>query len=166
MMVKRMRFLDELLHCQGAPYVWKGKGMHLWDRDKGHIAHAFGRDVFDCAGLVTTALQRSGGPDWRYTHNAQTLFDLSIPAVLRSRPLHLLFYGPHEKAVDHVAVIIGCAACHDPPKYLKIEAAGGGRQTLVPQVPLGVARVMVRRENRTDFLGERMLPPDVLEPSY
>lgn len=167
MIARRTRWLDALLEAQGAPYVWGGHGWDIWTLKNGephYGSHDFGVEVFDCAGLFTTTLWKAGGPDLRRSHNAQTLFDACLPAQLHNRPLNALFYGTHEKAIEHVALIVGCSACEGPISTLKIEAAGGGRGTVVPRVPLGLAKVMIRRENRRDFIQEKMLPPDWLEP--
>lgn len=154
-----MDWLRALLATQGAPYVWGGHGMELWAAN-GMVPHAFGGvDVFDCSGLVTTTLWRIGSVDWRRSHNAQYLYEACAPTPDR-QPLALRFYGPSVLDVRHVAVNIAAWGKSD---VLKIEAAGGGRETTAPRSPLGNARVMVRLENRADFLCARSLPADVLE---
>jgi hypothetical protein len=171
MPANRDRFIDELLARAGSPYVWGGNGLWLWT-PKGLVIHSWTQPVYDCVGLVKVALLSAGGPDLRATHNAQSLYDASTPAAVSHRPGNLLFYGENVSGVvrvEHVAVVVGCGACQcatlgAKSGYVKIEAAGGGRGTVEPQRdPLGPARVMPRRENRRDVLGEYDLPHSMLD---
>jgi hypothetical protein len=156
--VKRRAFVEALLEQDGCPYVWGGKGLQLWGWP-GMQNHTFGMPVFDCSGLVTFALWRAGGPDWRGSHNAQVLHDAST-LVTTPRAGNLLFYGRSTSAVTHVAVLLSSELT------LKIEAAGGDHRTIMPKFPLHDARVSVRLENRTDFVGERCLPSSLLEYAF
>lgn len=137
------------LQYLGAPYVWKGKGDVLWT-PAGLARHAFGRPVFDCSGLVTVAIHESGGPDYRATQNAGTMFaawpiapDPEARGVLR-------FYG-HTGHVSHVAISMG----RTNGVLEVLEAAGGDETTACPKAG---ACVRVGPELRRDFVGARVLP--------
>lgn len=136
------------LHYLGAPYVWKGKGDVVWT-PAGLVRHAFGRPVFDCSGLVTTAILDAGGKDYRATHNAALMFaqwerarDPEARGVLR-------FYGTTK--VSHVAISMGRVN-----GVLEVlEAAGGDQLTTCPKPG---ACVRVGPELRRDYLGSRVIP--------
>ena len=75
-------FVDRaLLYC-GAPYIWQGKGQHVWT-PKGLKVHGFTTiedstkliNVFDCSGLVTCCLNEELRIDLRGTHSAKTILD-------------------------------------------------------------------------------------------
>jgi len=134
----------------GAPYVWKGKGWKLWS-PTGLIAHSFGRQVFDCSGLVTTSLLRAGGPDLIATHSAQTMFDQFAEAPDPTARGVLRFYGDRQTRVTHVAICMGPVN----GKVEVLEAAGGDSRTDCPKPG---ACVRVGPELRRDYLGSRVLP--------
>ena len=133
----------------GAPYVWRGKGLELWDA-AGAKSHHWGEPVFDCSGLVTTAIHEAGGPDWRLTHSAQTLFDAlaraETPRTPRGTFGELKFYGASPKSVTHVAIDLGHG--------LVLEAAGGDATTTTPAIARARgARVRVVFDGRHDCVG-------------
>ncbi len=139
----------------GSPYVWQGKGKSLWS-PRGLILHAWVGQVFDCSGLVTCAAKLAGGPDFRATHAAQTMFDEFPVAGDFEAPGVLRFYGTSRTNVTHVAICTG----HDAQgRVLVIEAAGGDQTTTSPMVAQQRgAKVREGHEMRRDFLGGRVMP--------
>lgn len=102
----------------GAPYIWKGKGDVLWSV-QGLKPHAHGVKVFDCSGLVTSAMLSAGHKDLRATHSAQVMFD-TFPRIKVTLPVTepiLMFFGTGPKAVTHIGILT--------PEGL-YEAAGAG----------------------------------------
>lgn len=134
----------------GRHYVWMGKGALCWT-PQGLRPHKWtGLEVYDCSGLVTSALHAAGGPDWRATHSAQTLWDALQPTE-RGELGALHLYGRGPAAVTHVALSLG--------NGLVVEAAGGDSRTLSPaDATRAKASVRVGWERRSDFLGARSLP--------
>lgn len=120
----------------------------------------------DCSGLVTWALWRAGGPDWRQTHNTDKLWnELSVPQMLR--PGDLAFYGGkglpeggrEPKDVSHVMIWL-----FDPgggSGGLVVGASGGDSTTIdaVAATKQG-AYVKCHRTHlyRDDFRAFRTLP--------
>ncbi len=136
------------LRYLGAPYVWRGKGLDLWS-PVAPLSHHWGEEVFDCSGLVTTALKDAGGPDWRFTHSAQALFD-ELKPVDAGAFGSLKFYGANAKAVTHVAFDLG--------NGLVLEAAGGDSTTVTPSIAKQRgAKVRVALDYRRDGVGSRAL---------
>lgn len=135
----------------GAPYVYRGKGLELWD-PSGPKTHHWGVDVFDCSGLVTTAYRDAGGKDLRFTHAAQTMFDEFPHRSADALEFGLLkFYGASVKAVTHVCFSLG--------NGLVLEAAGGDATTRTPaDAKARGARVRVVFDGRHDLVGWRALP--------
>jgi cell wall-associated NlpC family hydrolase len=135
----------------GAPYVWKGKGLELWDV-AGPKSHHWGFPVFDCSGFVTTAYREAGGKDLRFTHAAQTMFDEFPHRSADASDFGLLkLYGASPANVTHVGLSLG--------NGLVLEAAGGDATTTSPS--LAKARgacVRVVFDTRRDFLGWRAWP--------
>ena len=134
----------------GRHYVWQGKGTLCWT-PSGLKPHKWtGLEVFDCSGLVTSAIHAAGGADWRGTHSAQTLWDSLEPAEAHQLgALHL--YGSGPRGVTHVALALGGGRI--------VEAAGGDSRTLSPADAVrSKASVRVGWERRSDFLGARSLP--------
>jgi len=144
------RFVRKALGYCGAPYIWGGNGLQVFNTSTKRLeSNRFGRHVFDCVGLVNVALAETGGPDWRGIKNAQTLFG-DLPAAERALGLGaLLFYGSGPLNVSHVAISI------DTEGWI-VEAAGGGRQAVSLPSP-GSVRVRDWQE-RGDYLGTRVLP--------
>ncbi len=97
-------FLEHCIAQEGKPYIWGAKGP----------------DTFDCSGLVTYALHKAGGPDWRATHSSARLFEC-LPVVTEPEPGDLCFYGSPER-VTHVMVVIG-------DKIGRVIGASGGNGT-------------------------------------
>lgn len=137
----------------GSPYVWRGKGDLLWSANSpGFTRHNWGRNVFDCSGLVTWALWAAGGPDLRLVENAQTLCD-RLPPTFGAGP-HLRFYGEHDR-VTHVAFAWGeDSAGPGVGPRLVLEAAGGDHSTVSPT---DGAVVRIGRELRRDCIATRRL---------
>lgn len=133
----------------GAPYVWRGKGLQVWT-PAGLARHDWAEEVFDCSGLVTCAVHACGGPDWRATHSAQTLFDVLAPALPWAVGA-LRLYGKSPRQVTHVALVLGQGSI--------VEAAGGDARTTTPALARARgAAVRVGPERRSDFVGARQLP--------
>ena len=80
--------LDQL----GKPALWGAKGP----------------DAFDCSGLVTSGIRAVGGPDLRNCDNAQCLFNDTMPlsSPEMALPGDLLFFGPSQEHVAHVAIVL------------------------------------------------------------
>lgn len=144
------RFVRKALGYVGAPYIWGGNGLQVFSPSKRLEPNRFGRPVFDCVGLVNTALKEVGGPDWRGTKNAATLFAELQPAEHSFGLGTLLFYGASASNVSHVAISL------DSEGWI-VEAAGGGRQSISLPSP-GSVRVRDWQE-RGDYVGSRALPP-------
>lgn len=143
-------FVRSALRHVGAPYLWRGKGLDIWTPE-GLRSNGLGVLAYDCSGLVTSALRDAGGPDWRASHSAQTLFDTLTPAPTADRFGVLRFYGASPTAVTHVAIGLG--------NGLVLEAAGGDSHTTSLQAARAAnARVRVVLDGRTDLLGARLLP--------
>lgn len=135
----------------GAPYVWRGKGLELWDA-AGPKSHHWGFPVFDCSGFVCAAYLEAGGPDLRFTHATQTMFDEFPHRSTDALEFGLLkLYGSGPKTITHVALSLG--------NGLVLEAAGGDATTTSPSVAKARgACVRVGFDGRHDFLGWRCWP--------
>ncbi len=133
----------------GQPYIWQGKGAVKWT-EAGLVP--LDTPGLDCSGLVTCSLLEAGGPDWRATENAQSLFEKLVKGQFASvfKP-HLRYYGASKQSITHIAFGIPVAqgGC------LVIEAAGGGHLTLKPEPS---ARVFFHYETRRDLAGVTPLP--------
>lgn len=101
-------------------------------RSKEGCSYIFGRkgpNTFDCSGLVTWAIKQAGGPDWRFTHNAQGLADVLQPVDrLAVGEVLLAFYGYSWDHVDHVMVLV--------PDGRVFGACGGDHTTTTPEKAL------------------------------
>lgn len=165
-------FVSVGLPLIGSPYVWRGKGLYVWDAIKGLIPNPWGENVFDCVGLVTHMLWRAGGPDYRASMNADS-FWLS-PMLTQVSPASLgdfRFYGrPCTRTeakkrgselplATHIAVSLG--------GELVLEAAGAGDDCTSPKDArrLG-AGVRVAFDKRSDLLGTRRLPFNQFQGSH
>lgn len=136
----RARFLTHVLEQLGAPYVYGAAG---------DVHH--GRKCFDCSGLVTWALQKTGGPDMRAFHNTRRMWD-EFPSADAPKPGTLVLYGPPGEP-HHVMVYVG--------EGVVVGASGGGRSTLsVGDAEAAGAKVRLcpRLDYRPDRLGLRELP--------
>lgn len=140
----RREFVAVVLEQMHVPYKWGGK------------LPALG---LDCSGLVTHALWKAGGPDWRQTYNTDKLWnELVEPQMLR--PGDICLYGGTGPAdVSHVMVWLmdpGGAA-----GGIIVGACGGDSTTTSQTIALRQgARVKVHRSHlyRKDFRGFRSLP--------
>lgn len=97
----RQKFVDLVVDQLGCLYIWNGKGEFLDDPES-----EIRTRVFDCSGLVTWCLYTLGGPDWRHTHRADTLYR-SLPSIASPLPGDLAFYGPPNGPAVHVVVCMG-----------------------------------------------------------
>ena len=142
---------DLLLILEHPPTYTRGRrsepsDLHLdpdWYREHGI-------EVFDCSGLITTALYRAHGPDLRFTHGAaqlQACCPADVPGALRLR-----FYPGH--VALRLRPVLQTPAELADSRPILIEAAGGGSATTAP-TPGGY----VRRgpERRRDFVAEGSL---------
>lgn len=138
------RFLDAALSQVGAPYIWGGKGGKQFrvdpSRGPGLYAHSFGRNVFDCSGLVTWAALEAGGLDQRGELSAKIILERFQPAPNEWESGVLRLYP------GHVAIVL----CEE----IVLEAAGGDSSTLVITPN---ARVRAGFERRTDFIAARRM---------
>jgi len=145
----------------GAPYVWGGKGEMVFDPQKGLVPHGFVQGdqlmhVFDCSGLVNWSIKKAGGPDWRATHSAQTLYDLCRNNVDPfDRPGSLVFCGRDFSRVTHVQLSLGGG--------LVVEAAGGDHFVTTPLHALERgASVRAHFNRRRDIILIARLPDTVV----
>jgi hypothetical protein len=111
-LVDPKRFLEYAQTLQAMPYVYGKKGPLC----------------FDCSGLVTYSLWKVGGPDWRYTHNAQDLADVLKPVIRPDAAAILLaVYGLDDEHVDHVMITVGdgrvYGACGGGPECKTLDLA-------------------------------------------
>lgn len=141
----------------GCWYVWKGKGATLWTKGRGLVPHNFGGLVFDCSGLVTTAIKQAGGADLRATHAAQTLFDELQECPTPDARGVLRFYGKSPERVTHVSISLGI---NERGHLGVLEAAGGDETTTTIEAAKARHNARVRQgpDLRRDFLGARYLP--------
>jgi murein DD-endopeptidase len=118
-LVDAARFLFYAFSKEGCSYLWDGKGPN----------------TFDCSGLITWALKAAGGPDWRYTHNAQVLADVLEPCeTMLPGEVLVAFYGKDWDHVGHVMVVVGdgrvYGACGGDSRCTTVEKSaarqGGG----------------------------------------
>lgn len=104
---RRQAFVRAALALWGTPYIYGGKSPA----------------GIDCSGLVTCALQASGGPDWRLTHNAQRIRTLlPVLSEREAQPGDLIFFGEKDGTLDHaehVVIYVG--------RGVVIGANGGGK---------------------------------------
>ena len=148
------RVIEEALKQVGAPYIWAGKGNALWT-PAGLEPHTRlpTNLVFDCSGLVTWAIWKAGGPDWRAAHNQSTLLAmlrLRDGKVDLTRP-HLRYYGIDKEHTSHIALALGRV----DTRTLVVEAAGGGPATRSPHPG---AQVFCHFEQRADCVDYTLLP--------
>jgi murein DD-endopeptidase len=170
----RTRFLRLLLDQAGQPYEWGGKGVQSNPRYFG----------FDCSGLVTWAYHAAGGPDWRETHNANTLLHVLPPPRLQVlRGGELVFYGRPDGTpgvepggnADHVMVYLGGSHMVTDAQGLHLAdgltgllwgACGGGHLTTTREaaaaMPDGGARVRAREG--LDYRHDRIAIRDIRFP--
>lgn len=128
-----------------APYIWQGKADMMWTPE-GLRRHAHGMDVYDCSGLITCALKAAGGPDYRATHSADTMWREFAPTN-KPEAGDLVFYGTMGKATHIEAVTVSGAY---------IGAMNGGPHVVVPNPE--AARVRLRTRAREDLIGFRANP--------
>lgn len=134
---RRTAFLKAALGFLGAPYLWGGRS---WSG-------------IDCSGLVTVALHAAGGPDWRATHNTDTLWG-ELAAVDLPAAGDLVFYGgsgPDD--VEHVMIHLALG--------MVFGASGGGRHItdlVTAQKARASVKVFETIPYRPDLRGFRTLP--------
>lgn len=165
-------FLELALQQIGAPYIWGGKGTHLFDPVKGLVGSPFlgseyGRAqlmVFDCSGLITYCMMKVTGLDQRPRWAAQTMHDDlppwqpgvgPNPAVKEPHHAHLRLYGSGPQHISHVSIGLGIV----DGKWLIIEATGGDRTTTsVVEAQKRGASVRCGFERRVDVQSLRVIP--------
>jgi hypothetical protein len=147
------RFVEFILSKENCDYVWPDPSNNYSGKD---LKIAKYKNVYDCSGLVTSALYSATGGklDWRSAKNAQALFDACEP--LKSKPKDkpcLAFYGPGKNAINHVMVVF--------PDGRAYGACSGGRWCLTPEIAKAKgARVRFRASHRyrDDFRGFAAIP--------
>lgn len=144
MKATRPRYLSALFDCWGVPYLWGGDDPDADDPEKAGL---------DCSGLVTYAIWKGGGPDWRRTHTAQRLWDV-FPETIAPKVGDLAFYGLTPLNISHVMVWLGGTV---------YGASGGNRDTVSVELAekLG-ARVKLKASHlyRPDWRGFCRIPFD------
>ncbi len=138
-------FLRYVLSQEGAPYVWAGKGEHVAGK-----RHDFRRKngsplmVFDCSGLVTWALKRSG---WKAARefNSHGMW-MHWRRTDKPQSGDLIIYGRPQLA-SHVEVLM--------PDGRYFGAIGGNSKTTQPTFG---AAVQYRKRARADVLGHLANP--------
>lgn len=163
-MTKEHQYIEEVGKQIGAPYIWGGKGTHLFSKEqKGlvgspFIGNEYGRPpllVFDCSGLMMWALYQVTGYDFRGVLHAQGMREKYQPlqAEALSRP-HFRYYGSAEKAT-HVALAVALV----DREWLIIDASGGdSTTTTILAAEKRGACVKLHFERRVDFVGASALP--------
>ncbi|HEX2617649.1 MAG TPA: NlpC/P60 family protein, partial [Flavobacteriales bacterium] len=148
------QFIEAAAKEIGAPYVWGGKGTHLFDPVRGLVVSPFlGKDwgvpplhVFDCSGLVTWAWKQVTDSEQRGQQNAQTLHDSLAPLQANVNRPQLRYYGGGAQHIFHVAI----GVCIVDGKWLVLEASGGDHTTTtVLMAQQRGARVRLGFEHRT-----------------
>lgn len=154
-MTNTQLFIEACLNEVGAPYIWGGKGTHLFDANHGLFPSPYFNvkkeqdrlKVFDCSGLVTWAMMRASGKDKRGQWSSSIMADGLENLHGDPKKPHLKFYGKGRNAITHVAV-----ALHRlDGRWLVVEASGGdgGTRTLLDAQQAG-AKVRVGFERRLD----------------
>lgn len=136
MTVSRKDFLCTALELMGTPYIWGGK-----DPVRG----------LDCSGLVTHALWLCGGPDWRWSHNSELLYD-SLKETKEPQPGDLAFYG--KGRISHVMIALGAL------DIVFGASDGDSSTTSAKEAKRRDAEVETRPSHlyRSDFWGWRAMP--------
>lgn len=138
----------------GVPYIWFAKGM-----ERGKVSQRvvlrepLSFLAFDCSGFVTSCLALCDGPDYRWSHHTDRMWN-EWPAVAEAdlKLMDLVFYGK-ENDPNHVMFWLG--------KEFAIGASGGGKNTTEPTPG---ARVRVTGVHyRKDLIGYRSMLPFVVE---
>lgn len=148
------KILEAAMSYIGCPYIWGGKGAAIWS-PQGSVLHGFNTPVFDCSGLMTQAFFDAGLGDFKFVHNAQTLFDKLKPPPVQNklyaeeRPL-IAFFGAGAGHVTHVGIEVSLYG-----RIYIIESAGGGSNTLMPTKN---AKVMMHSPSRRDMVDLRGFP--------
>lgn len=160
---RRLRLIKWLLAREGAYYRWGAKGQELpadaWLALE--LEPPKCRELYDCSGLVTSAMHAMGLHDWRLTHNAARLFDVleTIPAA-HAAPGDLVFYGQPGQvshvmfAWDHGRVY---GACQGNASTLTLATAAKDGSKV---------RTRDRVKYRPDVRGYRRFPFPALELSH
>lgn len=138
----------------GAPYIWGGKGDGRWSL-AGLQPTGFGMQVFDCSGLVTSAMLHAGSKDMRLTHSAQVMFNMFPKVQSPKMPVEspiLMFFGRGPNAVTHVGILT--------PEGL-YEAAGAGSDCVdlaTAKKKNACVKLTPYKQIRRDFVGYRGFP--------
>lgn len=128
----------------GVDYLWGGKTP---------------RDGLDCSGLVTHVLYALGGPDLRFSHNTDTIWNM-WPETFSPRPGDVALYGgSRPDDVSHVEVIVSV----DHGIVQMIGASGGDSTTTSREAARALKRPARVQEKSThlyrkDFRGFRQNP--------
>jgi hypothetical protein len=144
-------FLECVLELMHTPYRWGGK------KPEGGL---------DCSGLVTHALHKVTGLDWRNSHNTDRLWT-GLPSIPFPRSGDLALYGGKKRPdggyepldVEHVMVVLTLDG--EAEEHLVVGACGGdSTTTTLREAHRRGARVQVRQgvHYRPDFRGYRKLP--------
>ena len=141
-MSQRAAFVAYVIEQMGAPYIWGGKNPETG---------------IDCSGVVAYAFRKAGGPDWRKTHNTDSLWnDCKEPGMIQPGTL-CLYGGKAADDVSHVMVVIS-----DVGSELVVVGASGGDSTTTSlhAAEKRGARVKVYKTHlyRADWRGFRDLP--------
>lgn len=147
----RAEFLAGCRALIGAPYLFGGNGDAQWISPTKRQPLTI--PAFDCKGYLLWVVKQLGGPDLRWTHNADSLW-LELEPTEDPRPGDFAFWGAATRA-SHIA------ACLAGRHEAVIEAGGGGRTTLTLQDAVkDNARVRISSSPlyRADLLGFRRNP--------
>lgn len=140
----------------GTPYLWGGKGELMFSPKGPVMSPYFG---LDCSGHYTVSVHKIGGPDMRFTHNTDRMWNERPAVGLEDlQPGDLAFWGgTGPKDVDHVEMVL----CTLPNgAVVTIGASGGGsKTTTLERAQAQNACVKVRpgiKHGRSDFRGFRV----------
>lgn len=162
-MTNTQLFIEAMLAEVGAPYVWGGKGTHIFDATHGLVNSPYFNvekeqdrlKVFDCSGLVTWGLMRAAGKDKRGAWSSSVMADTLENLHGDTEKPHLRYYGKGRNAITHIA----CAIHRLDGRWLMVEAAGGDSSTRTPLDAMERgAKVRVGFERRLDLQTMTVLP--------
>ncbi len=151
----KANLLKVAVESAGTPYLWGGKGEMMHSPTGPKAATYFG---LDCSGAYTYWVLKVSGPDLRFTHNTDKMWQERPTVEIASvQPGDLAFWGgagPDD--VEHVEMVL---AILPSGAIVTIGSSGGGSRTLSLEKALEQnARVKVRtgvKVGRADFRGFR-----------
>lgn len=111
-MTHREKFVAFAMSQVGQTVLWGGRGDMVFDSGLRCLRPTgYAQPVFDCSGLITTALAFVGAPDMRGTHNAQLLCDATpVNTAFTPQAGDFGFYGNGPDSVIHIVMTLADGA--------------------------------------------------------